>query len=100
MAHFPVDTSRAQEQPQRQGTPVNRETANAGYPEMPKAPGNAKAAEPVPQRNATPKPVVAGVDRDRTKHPAIQEMRVPASSEYTAPPEHVRASTELPDHPA
>ena len=87
MAHFPVDLSRVQPKNQGIAVPMVLRT-------MPRAPGNAKASVPVVQHNATPKPVVAGVSRAAAQHPAIEELRVPASSEYVEPPMRVTGSAQ------
>ena len=101
MAHHTVDTSRAAEQPKVAGIPVTREnTRHPNLRDMPNARGNAKAGDPVPQRNAQQKERVVGVDRSATRHEAIPEMPIPVSSQFIEPPAKVKASQDLPDHPA
>ena len=90
-----VDTSRIAEQP-KGGMPVTREnTQHPSLRDMPPSNGSLIGRVEVPQRNATPKPVVAGVDRSATRHPAIEELPVPASSEFSEPGTVV-AGEELP----
>ena len=61
-------------------------------PKMPPARGNAKAGDPVRQVDAQQKDIVAGIQRPTI--PAIEDLRVPASSQYQDPPSKVVAASD------
>ena len=58
--------------------------------DLDKAPGNIKAGVPVPQNDAQQKPTVAGTTRPTI--PGVEDVRVPASSEFKEPPTKVVAT--------
>jgi hypothetical protein len=87
MPRHTVDTSQIQP---ATGLPVSPK--HPSIPDMPYARGSVKAGVPVQTNDATPPDVVAGVSREQTKHPAIQEHRIPASSQHQEPPAKVTSS--------